>query len=122
MKHKKEDTFADRRDTALNAKKQLLDRIKSAPKPDQAELDRRQAEKDAAALARETRQAERQQLKEAEAERIRAEAEALVQAEADAQQSRESEAAVSAETKLAEEAQRKAERDQRYAARKARQR
>jgi hypothetical protein len=122
MKHQKEDTFADRRDTSLNAKKQLLERIKSAPKPDQTELARKQAEKAAAALARESRQAERQRVKEADAERLLAEEEALAQAEVGAQLSREAEAAESAKTKAAEEAQRKTDRDLRYAARKARQR
>ena len=104
MKHLKGDTFAERRQTSIEAKKQLLERIKSAPKPDQAELDRRQAERAATALAREAREAERQRAKQAEAERLQAEKEAET-------------------ARLqAEEAERKAERDQRYSARKARQR
>ncbi|HEV7415822.1 MAG TPA: DUF6481 family protein [Tianweitania sediminis] len=122
MKHQKENTFVDRRDTSLNAKKQLLDRIKSAPKPSQTELDHKQAEKAAAALARETRQAERQRLKKAEAERLLAEEEALAQAQVSAQLSREAQATENSETQAAEAAERKADRDRRYAARKARQR
>lgn len=122
MKHKEENTFADRRETSLGAKRQLLERIKSAPKPDQTELDRKQADKAAASLARETRQAERQLLKDAEAERLLAEKEALAQAEASALLSREAQAADNSETQAAEAAERKADRDRRYAARKARQR
>jgi hypothetical protein len=122
MKYEKDNTFAGRRETSLNAKKQLLERIKSAPQPDQAELDRRQAEKAAAALARETRHAERQLAKAADAERLLAEKETSAQAESQAFMARQAEAAKSTETQAAEEAGRKADRDRRYAARKARQR
>jgi peptidoglycan hydrolase CwlO-like protein len=122
MKHEKDNTFAGRRETSLNAKKQLLERIKSAPQPDQAELDRKLAEKAAAALAREARQAERQRAKDAEAERLLAEKDASAKAEAEAALNTRAEIAKSTETQAAAVAERKLDRDRRYAARKSRQR
>ena len=122
MKHERENTFADRRDTALSAKKKLLERIKSAPKPDQAELDRKRAEKEATAAAREIRQAEQLRAKEVEAERKLAEAAALIEAEAQARIDAELETVKAAENEAAQEVERKEDRDRRYAARKARKR
>jgi len=122
MKHEKDNTFAGRRETSQNAKKQLLERIKSAPQPDPEELNRKNAEKAAQVLARQTRQADRQRVKDAEAERLLAEKEASIQADAQALLNGEAEATKSAETEAAAGAERKLERDRRYAARKARQR
>jgi hypothetical protein len=122
MKHERDNSFAERRETSLKAKNQLLERIKSAPKPDQAELDRRSAEKAAAAIARETRQGEQQRIKEAAAQHDRAQAEALLQSEAQARLASDAENAQAAVNSAAQEVERKLERDRRYAARKARQR
>ena len=115
MKHLKENDFSERRKSAAEAKKQLLERLKNVPKPDEAA----RAEKVRLAAEREARRAERLRLKQEELEREKAEAaaaaaaeEARLKAEAEAQKQRE----------LEEAAERKAERDRRYAARKNRSR
>jgi hypothetical protein len=114
MKHSKESGFAERRDAAAEAKKQLLKKFAAAPKPDDAQMQAKLAEKAAIAAAREARRAERDRLKLEEQERRQAEAAAAAQAAADA-------ARANAPPVLSE-AERKAERDRRYAARKARKR
>ena len=115
--------FAERRETALAAKKQLIEKFASAPRPDDPAQLARAAERAALAAERDARRAEREQAKKAQAaaleEARRVEAEAQKQAELLAQQSAK---AQSSEEALAEAAARKAERDRRYAARKQRQR
>jgi len=111
----------------------LLKKFEAAPKPDDPVMVAKRAEKAAISVAREERRAERNRLKQEIADRKKAEAEAVKEAEARA--AAEAEAKVKAEEQariesqkkrvelvIADEAARKAERDRRYAARKARQR
>jgi len=108
MPRPNENGFADRRKAAEEAKKLLLKKFESAPKPDDPEMIAKRAEREALAAAREARRIEREQEKQEQAIRQKAEAEARAEAEAAA--------------KAAKEAEAKAERDRRYAARKARKR
>lgn len=121
MKHPKEAGFAARRDASAEAKKQLLKKFAAAPKPDDAQVRARLAEKAAIAAAREARRAERDRLKLEELDRRTAEAAAKAQAEAAAAEAAAA-AAKALEPAVPTEAERKAERDRRYAARKARKR
>jgi hypothetical protein len=65
----KDNNFNDRRDTAANAKKALLERFRAQPRPDDPAVLARQAERKAIAEARDKRAAERQTIREAEAAR-----------------------------------------------------
>src|SRR3984885_1633662 len=109
----KEPSFADRQKAAQQARKDILNKFRSQPGPDDPAVMQRQAEREAQAAlrakAREAREAEK-------AEQKRREEEAA--AEAAAQLAREKEEAAARE--LALEAERKAARDARYAARKKR--
>ncbi|AXS39816.1 DUF6481 family protein [Breoghania sp. L-A4] len=124
--------FSDRRKSADEAKQELLKKFKSAPKADDPEMIAKRQEREAVAAAREERQAERLRLKKEKADRLEAEANAVAEAEARAKE--EAEAALRAEADEREaakkkliqsvvinEEERKAERDRKYAARKARQ-
>ncbi len=133
MKHQKENGFADRRKSSAEAKMRLLEKFESAPKPDDPVMLAKRAELAAISVAREERRAERERLKQEISDCQKAEAAALKDAEAkaiaeaDAKLKAEAEAAKESQKKLVElvianEAVRKAERDRRYAARKARQR
>jgi len=108
MPRPNENGFADRRKAAEEAKKLLLKKFESAPKPDDPEMIAKRAEREALAAARETRRIEREREKQEQAAREKIEAAARAEAEAAAKAAREAEA--------------KAERDRRYAARKARKR
>jgi len=119
MRSLKEADFAERRKSADAAKKQLLEKLKSAPKPDDPEVVARRAEKAAQAAAREAQRAERRLAKQAELERQKAEEAARVEAEA---ARAKAEAEAEAERAVALLAEQKAERDRRYAARKGRKR
>lgn len=125
LRNSSNDSFAERRKTAADAKRQLLAKFASAPKPDDPAMQERRAARDAVAIAREARRAEREALRVAENERILMEAAALAAAaEADeraAAEARQREANERISRVVADEAARKAERDRRYAARKARQ-
>jgi hypothetical protein len=129
-------SFEERRKAATEAKQKLLKKFEAAPKPDDPEMVAKRAERQALAEARETRRAERRRQKQEEAERLKAEAAAREAAEAKAKADAiaEAEAIATAEAEareagkkkliervIADEAERKAERDRRYAARKARQ-
>jgi hypothetical protein len=112
--------FADRAAAAAAAKQALIEKFKAKPASDDPAVLARQAERRAVAEARDVRAAERKVVKEAEAARKLAEnqerlAELARQAEAEA-------ARLAEQARRDEEikAQRKAERDARYAARKAR--
>jgi hypothetical protein len=107
LRHVNDNSFAERRKSAENAKRELLAKFASAPKSTDPAMQERLAAREAVAAAREARRAERDALKAAENERL------LIETAA-------STAAVEAQEK-ADEAARKAERDRRYAARKARQ-
>lgn len=127
----RDQTFAERRDSANAAKKALLERFKAKPSADDPEVLARQAERRAILEAREKREAEKARQKqerlareaeerarraaEEEAARIRAEAEAAEQARIAAAEEEER-----LTVQLALEAAAKAKRDARYAARKSR--
>jgi hypothetical protein len=126
LKNAKDNDLADRRSAAADAKAALLQGYRAAK--DAAEPNRlaRQEERMAVAAARTERHAERQRLKLEEQERVQAEA-AERQAAADAAARADVEAREAADKNrisrvIEDEAARKAERDRRYANRKARQR
>ncbi|MDK1494061.1 DUF6481 family protein [Sinorhizobium sp. 7-81] len=125
MKHPNDNGFVERRNAAAKAKRRLLAKFVSAPKETDADMQERLAIRKAVAVAREVRRAERQALKTAENERLLAEtAVAISAAEAEERkeaETRRAEIANRALRGVADEAARKAERDRRYAARKARQ-
>ena len=105
----KEPSFADRQKAALEARKNILDKFRAKPGPDDPAVKQRQAEREAHAAARETAR----QAREAEkaARKVR---EAEAAAAAAAQIALEKEEAAAAQAAL--EAERKAARDARYAA------
>lgn len=107
----KEPSFADRQKAAQQARKEILNKFRAQPGPDDPEVAKRRAEREAQA-------AERAKAKEArEAAKAEQKArEAQAAAEAAAQLAREKEEAIAREAAL--EAERKAARDARYAARK----
>jgi Family of unknown function (DUF6481) len=109
--------FAERRKAANEAKKRTLAKVAPALSPDTPEALAKRAERVAAAEARERRREERDRLKREAAEREKAEAARRVEAEAAALAL---EKGTAAERLAIDEAERKAERDRRYAARKAR--
>ena len=109
----------ERRKAAADAKLLLLKKFKAAPKPNDPEMLAKRAEREAIATAREARQAERERVKREEAERKKA---AAAEREAATAAEREAELKKQADSAVADEAARKAERDRRYAARKARKR
>ncbi|MGO4567939.1 DUF6481 family protein [Rhizobium sp. 2YAF20] len=126
MRHVNDNGFAERRKAAAEAKKLLLKKFETAPKADDPEMVAKRLEREAIAAARELRRAEREQLKQEARERQLAEAaaqtEAATAAERQEAEAREAAAKDRIARVIADEAERKAERDRRYAARKARQR
>lgn len=108
-------SFADRAKSAAEAKKKLLEKFKNAPKPDEAQLAARRAEREAADKAREARRVERERMKAEEKARKEAELAEKAAAALAAEKA-------AADALVAEEAAKKAARDERYAARKARKR
>jgi hypothetical protein len=124
LRNIRNDEHSDRRSRAVDAKAALLDAYRAAREASEPGREARQAERIAFAEARETRRAEREQAKLAEQARLEAEiAErdavtmAAARAEADARE-------LASKNRIArvlqDEATRKAERDRRYANRKAR--
>jgi hypothetical protein len=109
----KEPSFADRQKAAQQARKDILNKFRAQPGPDDPAVKQRQAEREAQAVlrakAKEARDAEKaeRQLREAAAA-----------AEEATRLAREKEEAAARELEL--EAERKAARDARYAARKKR--
>jgi hypothetical protein len=124
LRHPGDDNFANRRKAANEAKQQLLDKLKATPKADDPETIARRAERRATADARELRRAERVKSKQEEAERSLAAAAALADAANAEARAKAEEREVQERDRIArvisDEADRKAERDRRYAARKAR--
>jgi len=113
MSRFKEPSFADRQKAAQQAKKDILNKFRAQPGPDDPAVQQRQAERAAQAAAR----AEAKRLREiAKAEEAARQAEAARLAAE--QLEREKAEAAAREAEL--EAERKAARDARYAARKAR--
>ncbi|WP_208247125.1 DUF6481 family protein (plasmid) [Rhizobium sp. T1470] len=124
MRHKSDNGFAERRNSAAEAKKQLLTKFASAPKSTDPAMRERLAAREAIAAARQVRRADREASKKAERERVLMEAAALAAA-AKANERAEAEARQAVindqmSRDVVDEAARKAERDRRYAARKAR--
>lgn len=116
----KGDKFGDRAASAAAAKKALIEGFKAKPAADDPTVLARQAERRAIAEARDVRAAGRRVLKEADDQRRVAEDVARIAADrirAEEEVARQAEAAARDE---AIKAQRKAERDAKYAARKAR--
>jgi Family of unknown function (DUF6481) len=125
----KDQTFAERRDAAIAAKRALLDKFKQKPSADDPAVLAKQEERKAILEARAVREAEKARLKQ---ERLAREAEERARQAAEAEAARikvEEEAAEQARLKaieeedmlaaqLALEAAQKAKRDARYAARK----
>lgn len=107
----KEPSFADRQKAAQRAKMEILNKFRAKPGPDDPEVTKRRAEREAQAAERAKAKLAREAAK---AEKLRLEAEAA--AAAAAQLAREKEEAAAREAAL--EAERKAARDARYAARK----
>jgi hypothetical protein len=117
--------FSDRRSTAADAKKALLQAYRAAEEAAEPTREVKQAERLAIAEARELRRAEREQVKLEEQNRIaaeKAERDAALEAAAKAEiEAREIADKNRITRVLEDEAARKAERDRRYANRKARQ-
>lgn len=124
MKKPRDNDLSDRRKTATDAKMALLQSFRAAQEAAAPSQPEKQAERQAIAAAREERRAERERIKLQERERAQAEA---------AEQAAAAETAARAEAEeretadrnriarvIADEAARKAERDRRYANRKAR--
>ena len=107
----KEPNFADRQKAALQAKQNILNKFRAQPGPDDPEVKRRQAEREAQAAARAKARESREA---ARADQEAREAEAAAQAAAQLAREKEEEIARLA----ALEAEQKAKRDARYAARK----
>ncbi|MBX5235746.1 hypothetical protein HJC02_26300 [Rhizobium sp. NLR4a] len=124
MKHPSDNSFSERRKSAESARRQLIAKFESAPKPTDPVMQERLAAREAIASARTARRAERDAMKAAENDRLLQEAAALADvAEAHQRaeaQARQLEANNRIARVVADEAARKAERDRRYAARKAR--
>jgi hypothetical protein len=109
----KEPSFADRQKAALEAKKNILNKFRAKPGPDDPAVMQRAAEREAQATLR----AQAKLIRDAEkAEKKIRDAEQAAQAAA--QLARDKEEAAAREVAL--EAERKAARDARYAARKKR--
>jgi Family of unknown function (DUF6481) len=125
LRNIRNDELADRRGKAVDAKAALLRAHRAAKEAAEPGREAKQAERIAFAQARETRRAERQQVKLAEQARLEAEIaerDAMVVAAAKAEaDERELAARNRIARVLQDEAARKAERDRRYANRKARQ-
>lgn len=121
MKNARNDELSDRRAAAAGAKAALLNAYRSARTTAEPTTMAKRAERMAIAAAREERRLERERVKIAESERlVTEEAEKLeaVAAEAEARDMREKSLIARV---IVDEAARKAERDRRYASRKARQ-
>lgn len=117
MRHPDDNSFAERRKTAENARRELLMKFASAPKATDPAMQERLAAREAVAAARTARRAERDATKAAENERLLSEVATLAEA---AEAARQSEINNRIARAAADEIGRKAERDRRYAARKAR--
>ena len=118
MKDYKEQNLSERLDRAAKARQEALEKFRARPKADDPAVVKRRQERMSIAAAREAREAARKAQKAKEAEE-RAAREAVEKAEREARERREAIEKVIRDS--AEAAERKAERDRRYAARKARQ-
>jgi hypothetical protein len=107
----KEPGFSDRQKAALEAKKNLLNKFRSQPGPDDPEVAKRRAEREEIAAKREKARVEREATR---AEEARREAEAAAAEAVRIAREKEEEIARLADL----EVEQKAKRDARYAARK----
>jgi hypothetical protein len=107
----KEPGFTDRQKAAHQAKQNLLNKFRAQPGPDDPEVAKRRAEREAVAAKREQMKLEREAAK---AEQARLKAEAATAEVARIAREKEEES----ERQAAMEADQKAKRDARYAARK----
>ena len=107
----KEPGFTDRQKAAQQAKRNLMEKFRAQPGPDDPDVAKRRAEREAIAAKRETARLEREA---ARAEQARLEAEVAAAEAARMAREKEEEAA----RLEALEAEQKAKRDARYAARK----
>jgi hypothetical protein len=107
----KEPGFTDRQKAAQQAKQNLLNKFRAQPGPDDPEVAKRRAEREAVAAKREQMKLEREAAK---AEQARLKAEAATAEAARVAREKEEES----ERQAAMEADQKAKRDARYAARK----
>ncbi len=125
LKNDRRNDLAERRTAAADAKAALLDAYRAAKEAAEPTRLTREAERQAVAAAREERRAARERMKTEEAERVQAEAaerEAAIAAAASAEMDARRAADKARVSRVIEdEAARKAERDRRYANRKARQ-
>jgi hypothetical protein len=125
LKKTRNSEFSDRRKTAGDAKAALLHGFRAAKESAEPTQLARQAERRAVASAREERRATRERVKAEERERIQAESaerEAAIAAEARAQVEAQEAADKNRVARvIQDDAARKAERDRRYANRKAKQ-
>ena len=124
MSGHKDKKFSERLSTAADAKKALLDKFRARPAADDPDVVARGEARKAISEARETRAAEREAVRAEEQGREAAERarEAVKRAgrELAAQEQQARETAETAEREAALEIELKAQRDARYAARKAR--
>jgi hypothetical protein len=109
----KEPSFADRQKAAMEARKSILEKFRAKPGPDDPEVLKRQAEREAQAATRAAAKQARDAEKAAKAIR---DAEEAAQAAAEAERLKAEQAA----QEIALQAEQKAARDARYAARKKR--
>jgi Family of unknown function (DUF6481) len=114
--------LAERRAAAAAAKKLLLKKFETAPKPSDPDMVAKRAEREAVAAARETRRVERERSVQEERDRQIVEAAAVARAASAQADALEAEATNRIARVATDTAERKAERDRRYAARKAKQR
>ena len=116
----KPNDFRDRAEAAAKARQAAAEKFRNRPTADDPEVQKRIAERQAIAAARDIRMAERQSAKEAELERLKRDDLVRIAAEAAAAEA----ARIAAEDRAARDeairAERKAARDAKYAARKAR--
>ena len=118
MRSFKDQDVKERLARAAEARQKALEKFKGRPGADDPEVVKRRQEREAIAAARAVREAEREARKEKEAAE-RAEREVKEKAEREVRERREAVEKVIRDA--AEAAERKADRDRRYAARKARQ-
>jgi hypothetical protein len=122
MRNKKDDDFAERRSAAANAKAALLDAHRAAKVAAEPNRLARQEERLAVAAARDERQTERARNKLEEQERAALDQAATEAAASADEAAREKVQQDSISRDAEDKAAQKAERDRRYANRKARQR
>jgi hypothetical protein len=116
----KESDFADRQKAVAEAKKALLEKFRARPGPDDPEVVKRQAEREAVLAARVAREAEREAARKAKEAELAEEAAREAERKAQAEQDAAVDAVEQAKRHIALLAEQKAARDARYAARKAR--